>query len=96
MLRGLTVHLGGKRRPKEERDLPGSPSSGDAAGTRAGSLASSSQFTVAEAARQAPFVVYKVLFGDFPSSPVVKNPPANTGDPGSNPGPGRPHMPWGN
>ena len=27
---------------------------------------------------------------------MVKNPPANTGDTGSIPGPGRSHMPWSN
>ena len=27
---------------------------------------------------------------------MVKNPPANVGDTGSNPGPGRSHMPWSN
>ena len=26
----------------------------------------------------------------------LKNPPANAGDMGSNPGPGRSHMPWSN
>ena len=29
----------------------------------------------------------------FPGGTVVKNPPANAGDTGSTPGPGRPHMP---
>ena len=29
---------------------------------------------------------------DFPSGAVVKNPPANAGDMGSIPGPGRSHM----
>ena len=29
---------------------------------------------------------------DFPGGAVVKNPPANTGDTGSSPGPGRSHM----
>ena len=29
---------------------------------------------------------------DFPGGAVVKNPPANAGDTGSIPGPGRPHM----
>ena len=29
----------------------------------------------------------------FPVSAVVKNPPANAGDMGSSPGPGRSHMP---
>jgi len=29
----------------------------------------------------------------FPGGPVVKNPPANAGDTGSIPGPGRSHMP---
>ena len=30
--------------------------------------------------------------GDFPGGAVVKNPPANAGDMGSSPGPGRSHM----
>ena len=33
---------------------------------------------------------------DFPDGPVVKNPPASTGDTGSVPGPGRSHTPQGN
>ena len=33
---------------------------------------------------------------DFPSGPVVKNPPANARDTGSTPGPGRFHMQQGN
>ena len=33
---------------------------------------------------------------DFPSGPVVKNPPAHVGDTGSIPGLGRSHMPRGN
>ena len=33
---------------------------------------------------------------DFPGGAVVKNPPANAGDTGSSPGPGRPHMPRSN
>ena len=32
--------------------------------------------------------------GDFPGGAVVKNPPANAGDTGSSPGPGKSHMPW--
>ena len=32
--------------------------------------------------------------GDLPGGTVVKNPPANAGDMGSSPGPGRSHMPW--
>ena len=32
----------------------------------------------------------------FPSGAVVKNPPANAGDMGSSPGPGRSHMPQNN
>ena len=32
----------------------------------------------------------------FPGGAVVKNPPANAGDTGSSPGPGRSHMPWNN
>ena len=33
---------------------------------------------------------------DFPGDPMVKNPPANAGNTGSIPGPGRFHMPSGN
>ena len=33
---------------------------------------------------------------DFPGGAVVKNPPANAGDMGLIPGPGRSHMPWSN
>ena len=33
---------------------------------------------------------------DFPGGTVVKNPPANAGDMGLIPGPGRSHMPWSN
>ena len=33
---------------------------------------------------------------DFPGGAVVKNPPANAGDMGLIPGPGRPHLPWSN
>ena len=33
---------------------------------------------------------------DFPGGTVVKNPPANAGDTGSSPGPGRYHMPRSN
>ena len=32
---------------------------------------------------------------DFPGGPVVKNLPANAGDVGLIPSPGRLHMPWG-
>ena len=32
----------------------------------------------------------------FPGGTVVKNPPANAGDMGSSPGPGRSHMPRSN
>ena len=33
-----------------------------------------------------------MLLRDFPGGTVVKNPPANAGDTGSIPGPGRSHM----
>ena len=33
---------------------------------------------------------------DFPGGPVVKNSPANAGDMGSTPGPGRSHILWSN
>ena len=38
----------------------------------------------------------KVDSWDFPAGAVVKNPPANAGDTGSSPGPGRSHMPRSN
>ena len=37
----------------------------------------------------------RVIWG-FPGGAVVTNPPANAGDTGSSPGPGRSHMPWSN
>ena len=36
------------------------------------------------------------VVGDFPGGAVVKNPPANAGDMGLSPGPGRSHMPQSN
>ena len=39
---------------------------------------------------------FKVNDKDFPGGAVVKNPPANAGDTGSNPGLGRSHMPQSN
>ena len=41
------------------------------------------------------FLVRKIAV-DFPGGAVVKNPPANAGDTGSSPGPGRSHMPRSN
>ena len=38
----------------------------------------------------------KEWWGDFSGGPVVKNLPANAGDMGLIPSPGRFHMPWGN
>ena len=38
----------------------------------------------------------RIWFRDFPGGTVVKNPPANAGDMGSRPGPGRSHMPQSN
>ena len=38
-------------------------------------------------------VIKSVTGGDFPGGAVVKNPPADAGDTGSSPGPGRSHMP---
>ena len=38
----------------------------------------------------------KKISRDFPGGAVVKNPPANAGDTGSIPGPGRSHMPRSN
>ena len=39
------------------------------------------------------FKEYLKLPRDFPGGAVVQNPPANAGDTGSIPGPGRSHMP---
>ena len=39
---------------------------------------------------------FKSAAGGFPGGAVVKNPPANAGDMGSSPGPGRFHMPRSN
>ena len=41
------------------------------------------------------FIIYKTPRG-FPGGAVVKNPPANAGDTGSSPDPGRSHMPQSN
>ena len=38
----------------------------------------------------------KNQYGDFPGGGVVKNLPANAGDTGLSPGPGRSHMPQSN
>ena len=40
--------------------------------------------------------IFKKLYLDFPGGIVVKNLPANAGDTGSSPGPGRSHMPRSN
>ena len=36
----------------------------------------------------------KAIFSGFPGGAVVERPPADAGDTGSCPGPGRSHMPW--
>ena len=41
-------------------------------------------------------LIIKRDFRGFPGGTVVKNPPANAGDTGSSPGPGRSHMPRSN
>ena len=42
------------------------------------------------------FALLKIVEEGFPGGAVVKNSPANAGDTGSSPGPGRSHMPQGN
>ena len=42
------------------------------------------------------WVLYRIVGGDFPGDPAVKNLPANAGNMGSIPGPERFHMLWGN
>ena len=39
---------------------------------------------------------FKIKLVGFPGGAEVKNPPANAGNMGSSPGPGRSHMPWSN
>ena len=39
---------------------------------------------------------YKVIHSGFPGGAAVENPPANAGDTGWSPGPGRSHMPQSN
>ena len=39
---------------------------------------------------------FKIYSRGFPGGTVGKNPPANAGDTGSSPGPGRSHMPRSN
>ena len=39
------------------------------------------------------FKIKNIKLGDFPGGAVVKNPPANAGDMGLSPGPGRFHIP---
>ena len=41
-------------------------------------------------------ILLKVVAEDFPGGAVVKNPPANAGDTGLIPGPGRSHVPRSN
>ena len=43
-----------------------------------------------------PLQPFKRWHTDFPGGAVIKNPPANAGDMGLNPGPGRSHMPRSN
>ena len=40
--------------------------------------------------------MFKLQNEDFPGGTVVKNPPANSGDTGLSPAPGRSHMPRSN
>ena len=40
-----------------------------------------------------PGIMLRAYTQVFPGGAVVKNPPANAGDAGSSPGPGRSHMP---
>ena len=42
------------------------------------------------------FKKIEIVSRDFPGDAEVKNLPANAGDTGSSPGPGRSHMPWRN
>ena len=49
-----------------------------------------------EGVHRAMTTTIKMLLQDFPGGAVVKNTPANAGDTGSSPGPGRSHMPRSN
>ena len=49
-----------------------------------------------ETSRKGNTMTIESRSGDFPGGTVVKNLPANAGDTGSSPGPGRSHMPCSN
>ena len=49
---------------------------------------------VSQSARKEITRDLKTRLWGFPGGAVVKNPPANAGDTGSRPGPGRSHMQW--
>ena len=57
------------------------------------SLAPSFRLTGCQTLRQQ---LLEGVDGGFPGGAVVKNSPANAGDPGLSPGPGRSHMWWSN
>ena len=48
------------------------------------------------AGKRGYIILNKTCYTGFPGGAVVKNPPANAGDMGSIPGPGRSHMPQSN
>ena len=50
------------------------------------------EYSITEAKGEKKALQEKVI-RDFPGGVVVKNPPANAGDTGSSPGPGRFHVP---
>ena len=49
-----------------------------------------------EGEKRKEHLIQRHITRDFPGGAVVKNPPANAGDTGSSPGPGRSHMSWSN
>ena len=58
---------------------------------------SSRELPSPNAQRSAPAIPCQLFTArDFPGGAEVKNPPANAGDTGSSPGPGRSHMPRSN
>ena len=53
-------------------------------------------FTVTTLKKKGKTNFNNIFYWDFPGGTVVKNLPANAGDTGSSPGPGRSHMPQSN
>ena len=61
-------------------------------GSKVSSAAVLKRVAVGPSSKFSSLSVLRSKFGGFPGGAVVENPPANAGDTGSSPGPGRSHM----